>query len=411
MKKRLNQSTFIIFIIIITLLNINVLNISVNATFALTETELEAEVKNADIVIIYDQEASKTVNIDGIISIDEYPESYHSEYADMDIGMVHNGTHIFVALLAPTTGYVSVGFNKLGLGMVGADIKTGFIIKNETQVVDSYSRMYGYPVLDESQFNGGESDVKESAGTEISNITIIEFVFPMIPNNKTDLELIPKYNVTSDIKLEENKSYSLLLAWGKEDYMFIHYRKSINTMFIAPPGFSKRSKVNINFQLGEKISGNKDTIFTGIATLKDGLNNNIANKEINLYMKTLISDVSIVMGKTDSSGSVSFTFKVYQEYQGNIELFVRFDGDLKYIKGQSNKEIITYNFQPEEDGQLFLFIFPANVDYLVPSIIGFFLTFTVVVLICASLVNVVHTLRSINSYNPDTKKKTGGNKQ
>lgn len=380
---------------------------SASNTTNLTQTELEQQMSEADLVAIFDPNATTNIVVDGSIGINEYPEIFYSNYTHISVGIAHNGTHLFVALAAPTLGYVAIGFNHEGFGMIGSDIKAGWVVGNETSVTDQFATQYAFPGKD------GNNDVVASNGQETNTTTTIEFISNMVskyPNGTFTTESTPDENkITRDIDIVVNNTYSMLLASGPDadQGVVLHTKKGISTLFIAPPGVAPRKATNIAFSLTGETSGSKETMFTGTATIKDSDNNPISGVDIGVYLQALISDVQLTTAKTDSTGVALFNFSFLMEYSSEVALVAKFIGNINLKKSTSNAAMISYTGHVEKEEAPYLII-PTDYDFLVPWLTGLSAIATVGFM-WIMFGFVIYTVLFKNAVQPDEKKSKGGN--
>jgi hypothetical protein len=108
-------------------------------------------------------------------------------------------TQLYVKVIAPTTGWVSVGFDPTQ-GMKDANIIIGFIRNDTVYVRDHYG---SGPTSHASDISaGGTDDVFEITGNETQDNTEISFKIPLDSGDSKDRPLIV------------GNSYNVILAFG-----------------------------------------------------------------------------------------------------------------------------------------------------------------------------------------------------
>ena len=388
----------------------------------LTDSQLTTSMQNAHLVAIYDKNAATNIKVDGVMSPGEYPESFYSNYTGMTVGMAYNGSSMFVYVSAPTAGWVGVGFNTLGYGMVGGDLKVGWVVDNtnQTQVKDYYATKYDYPTPD--TYN----DVTQANGTQQlflngqtgQNTTNLEFVFTM-NNNTNPISLYPDSNppLTQDKLLEANQSYSLLLAYGpNEDQRGIqhdslgmqHVRKGIQTLFIAPEGVQPRHLANVSFHLNNYgQTATSSTVFTGYATVTDNATNNpIAGADVGVYLEGLVGNLQLDSATTNASGVATFNFTFTQHYSDKISFLAMYSGGIQYKKASSSVYLVSYEGSATVEQQPFMII-PTSFDFIVPWLTGLGAIATVAC-IWMAFAFVIYTVIFKNAVQPNGKKSNKG---
>lgn len=109
-------------------------------------------------------------------------------------------TQLYVKVRAPTTGWVSVGFDPTQ-GMKDANIIIGYVRNDTAYVIDAYG---SGPTTHESDVSaGGTDDVTEIAGNETQDNTEISFKIPLDSGDSRDRPLIV------------GNSYNVILAYGQ----------------------------------------------------------------------------------------------------------------------------------------------------------------------------------------------------
>ena len=399
-----------------------------DSTTTVNLTNVTSSLQNADLVAIYEPNAATTITQDGVMGANEYPEQFYSNYTGMTVAMAYNGTSLFVFVSAPTAGWVGVGFNTLGYGMIGADVKVGAVYDNSTGAVnnhvydsitnsttwlnDMYTTQYSFPSPDQhndvTAFNGTESlYINGASGT---NRTNLEFVMNMVPTNSTDTTPIPGDSyppITQDKILTPGDSYSLLLAYGRQNddgLNYKHINKTIATLYIAPENIGPRTSSNVKLQL-DQTTGEQNSTLTGTVTLTMDNGTAIANASVGIYQVALIGDLNLETVVTDQNGQAQLNFSVYQEYSANVKIQAKFLGDSHFKKDFSSYSIISYTGTVPTQEAPFLII-PTTFDFLVPWLTGLGAVATVAC-IWMAFGYVIYTVLYKNAVQPNAKKSKG----
>lgn len=420
-----------------------------------SQSDLVQQMQNADLVAIYDANASTNININGVIGPNEYPETFDSVYSGVNVSIAYNGTnpynsYLFIGLTAVTSGYIAIGFNKLGYGMIGADIKAGWIDfnnYNKTGTEDAFALAYSQPTQDNGSnynntynpvtnpnnltFGVGSNDIVEAKGTydQAHNVTTIEMVTRMISatlydrthNWAINVPNEPRPNITADMDLYVNHSYSMLLAWGGHSNIaggytnaagigVEHTEKAIQTLFIAPRTVQKRDPTKLTFKItnnsANKIYNNNSTI-DATATLTYANGTVIPNASVGVYYEGLIANDLQTTAVTDQNGVANFTFTYQGEYSNyNSTFLAEYLGGLTTKKSQSSVQMIYYVGSVPVEEAPFLVI-PLDMNYIVPWLTGLAAVGTVGFM-WTMFAYVIYTVLYKNAVQPDAKRKIKG---
>lgn len=111
--------------------------------------------------------------------------------------------NLLVEVTAPTTGWVSVGFDPDNM-MNGANFIIGYVDGTNTMIRDDYGDGLTSHAADIS--DSGTSDVTIISGTESNSTTILEWMIPMDSGDGPH-----------DSVLTEGNTHVILLAYGSSD--------------------------------------------------------------------------------------------------------------------------------------------------------------------------------------------------
>jgi hypothetical protein len=113
------------------------------------------------------------------------------------------GDYLYVNLMAPTTGWVAVGFDPVN-AMQDADIIIGYVDSSgEVNIRDDYGTSPGSHASDVSL--GGVDNVMDHYGMDDGSMTMLHFKIPLNSGDEYDKMLIP------------GNTYSVILAYGSAD--------------------------------------------------------------------------------------------------------------------------------------------------------------------------------------------------
>ncbi|NOQ74175.1 MAG: hypothetical protein GQ574_19360 [Crocinitomix sp.] len=134
---------------------------------------------------------------------------------EMSVSWEHKDARVYFKMAAPTTGWITIGFNTTS-GMSKAYLLMGRVINGNAEVVEHYTSSPGnYKTLIAL---GVQISVYNIAGTEANNQTTLEFSIPIQAKNKFARDLT------------KGSEYVMTLAYSQEDDFQHHstMRTSIN---------------------------------------------------------------------------------------------------------------------------------------------------------------------------------------
>jgi len=132
-----------------------------------------------DAVLPYNKPSQ--VIIDGIVGQSEYSGGYDEENTGIQISWEHDGELMYIGLVSPMTGWVSIGFGPEGQKMDKASIILGAVDDDSGEVSISDQLVAG-----RSHSEDNENNVIEYAGTQSGEETTIEFIFPLNSGDNAD---------------------------------------------------------------------------------------------------------------------------------------------------------------------------------------------------------------------------------
>lgn len=144
----------------------------------------------------------------------------NTRIAGVDVGVQRDGARLHVTLVAPTTGWVAVGFDP-SRGMAGADILIGYVDGDTVLVRDDYGVSPFSHAPDERR--RGTSDIADAAGHERDGRTTLSFSIPLDSGDAMDNPLVP------------GREYPILVAYGPDgadDFTTYHANRGTGRLLI-----------------------------------------------------------------------------------------------------------------------------------------------------------------------------------
>lgn len=125
------------------------------------------------------------------------------------------GEYLLVNVMAPTTGWVAVGFDNV-VAMQEANIIIGYVDSaGEVAIRDDWGTGTVSHASDVSL--GGEDNVMDPDGMEADGMTMIHFKIPLDSGDEYDKPLVPGNN------------YSVILAYGSSDSFSAYHTFATST--------------------------------------------------------------------------------------------------------------------------------------------------------------------------------------
>jgi hypothetical protein len=339
-------SIFNLFVLIIFLVSST--NISVSGQSSLSDSEIENAIANSDIIAFYDQ--NSLVDLDGELSLNEYSYIFNDSDSEIDFFIEHNQSHLFIGLIAPTQGWIGVGFNDLGLGMENSDIKLGAIINDIPYMEDTYATGYSVPINDTN--NSGTNDISAFIGVEDSfRGNTFEFI---IPFNSLDV---------NDYNLEINTTLTLFLAHGPvDDYSTIHTAHSkVLKLFIAPEFIKPPKKTDLILSIAPDTIIDGEEKFELLAILTNQSNGiPLVGYNVSFYVKTDFGELKLGENITDQNGVAKIVTSIQSELSEGKTLIARFSTIESYFQSSDNLNIdYTGNIIEHGEGSEYGIVVPA----------------------------------------------------
>ena len=188
------------------------------------DSEAEAPVAEGDAVVpadvtneggandlLAEVEGTGALSIDGVVSDGEY--SHSAAVARMTIHWSNDAETLHMALVAPGTGYVAVGFDPVNRKM-GANYILGWVDEKGATLRDHIGTRGNLHEPDTAL--GGTDDIIEFAGTEAEQQTTIEFAIPLDSGDAFDRPLVPggRYVLHAAYHRSRDDDFSVHTGWG-----------------------------------------------------------------------------------------------------------------------------------------------------------------------------------------------------
>lgn len=152
------------------------------------------------------------VVIDGIVAPGEY--EHEKTVAQVRVSWSTEGENLRMAMSAPGTGYVSIGFDP-EIRKEGGNYIIGYVDGETVVVRDHVGTRGNLHEADTEQ--GGEDNILEYAGTEIDGRTTLEFIIPLDSGDAMDQPLTA------------GSRHVLLVAYqaSRDDLISVHTRHGV----------------------------------------------------------------------------------------------------------------------------------------------------------------------------------------
>jgi len=124
--------------------------------------------------------------IDGVIDLGEYRNEM--VVSDVAIYWLNDANTLRMALEAPGTGYVSIGFDPDNR-MEGANYIIGYVEEGVAYLRDDFGT--GPTMHSGDTERGGTDNILASGGTEWADHTVLEFIIPLDSGDEMDKPLVP----------------------------------------------------------------------------------------------------------------------------------------------------------------------------------------------------------------------------
>jgi len=284
------------------------------------------------------------VVVDGTIEPEEYAGSYHDSKTDMYIYWEHDGTDLYIGMESPGTGWVGIGFGPKDGGKDKANMIVGYVDDaGSLLLVDEW----GIGLDHDIDTNlGGTDDIKAQAGSESSDKTIIEFVFPLDSGDEYDHSF------------EIGSTYSFFVSYhaSADDLKSYHASRSqILDLYIAssaittPATVTKGSTTIISLDVPERVLENQSCAV--VARLQDEAGDPVEGATIVLNRITVFGKLEIGQITTDSEGVAVLEYKA--RMVGTLELEAVYGGSANLAPSSTRTSLIVEPLIPSEPVGIF----------------------------------------------------------
>jgi len=184
---------------------------AVSAAEPVEPASASEDAEETRVVVVY--------SIDGDIGAEEYP--HMAEIAGVEVYWANDATYLRVGLVAPGTGYVSIGFDPVRR-MEGANFIIGYVEDGVGYFRDDFGTEPTVHMADVDR--GGMDHIVSSAGSEWVDRTILEFMIPLDSGDESDKLLIP------------GNTYTVLLAYHdlQDGFTTRHSRRGSGEIRLDP---------------------------------------------------------------------------------------------------------------------------------------------------------------------------------
>jgi hypothetical protein len=145
---------------------------------------------------------------DGEIGEDEY--RHVLTIGSVEIGWFNDAEYLYAYMDAPTSGWVSIGFDPDNR-MQGANFIIGAVVDGELDIMDAWGVTPTGPDHPPDEQLGGRDDIVAAAGVEEDERTLIEFQIPLDSGDAYDKPLTP------------GGTYTILVAFGSSNDLFSYH--------------------------------------------------------------------------------------------------------------------------------------------------------------------------------------------
>ncbi|MHA2168970.1 MAG: DOMON domain-containing protein [Candidatus Kariarchaeaceae archaeon] len=269
------------------------------------------------------------VIIDGDITEDEFPGSFYDRDSGMTVHWEHTLENITFGIIAPSTGWVSLGIGSL---MYESNMIMGGVDSSGTYCLDLVGLTNWNHTEDINE--GGTDDILACDATESNEETTLEFIIPF--NSSDQLDPV----------LEQGKVYSMFLAYGPtDDITQIHDAHSnIIDVFLRPPAITIETTLSIE-SLPEEVHDGEEFEMSVILTDTNG---SLANVSIEFFMVTAFGLHSIGKVDTDINGRANISYS--NKYLDGNYTFGAKSNEVIEIQGS---DVFAYSISEVEKGIMF----------------------------------------------------------
>lgn len=284
---------------------------------------------------LYHWDLSNTTQ-DGIISANEYPDSFIMEdlggnYVS-EVSWGHDEITIAIGITIHGTGWIGFGLGEVGIGMAGADIIMASYDTelNNVTIQDMNAFEQGDPVVDEDQY-----PFPSVGGNEVDGETTIEFTIPLSSLDESGKDHF--WHVGSWFGF-----FTAFRNAGKDFDKEHHAHSPSQTVKILDASFSPPEEIEHTFTV--TTDENTDEIVLASTIIGTTA---LENHEVGFFQNTLFGELNIEDVFTDATGYAEV--RISSEISGKIAFVAIFFGDENHKRNERTVEI---EFDDVVDGEV-----------------------------------------------------------
>ncbi len=289
---------------------------------------LAAPARAASLSMPFQDPSAATV--DGIVAPGEYAGSFTDSGTGIEVDWAQDGANMTVGLVSPGTGWAAIGFGPQGTLMDGSNIIIGYVSGGTTAISDEIG--VGWEHRADTSM-GGTDDILAYAGSESNGRTTLEFRFPLVTADASDVPLRPA------------RTYSMILAYSDtaDDFVTLHTAASFSAITVTPDPSkvpTRHATISMGYD-GVPAQGNDVTLVVRLAKedgtpLKAGL--------VDFVVNTSVGPGPLDSVETDASGVATLNYTFLSG--GEFEFSARFEGDLDFLPADAHLAVVAGGSAP-----------------------------------------------------------------
>lgn len=349
-------------------------------------------------VYLYHWDLNNTTQ-DGIISANEYPDSFIMEdlggnYVS-EVFWGHDNLTIAIGITIRGTGWIGFGLGEVGIGMVGADIIMASYDPelNNVTIQDMNAFEQGDPIVDEDQY-----PFPSVGGNEVDGETTIEFTIPM--SSLDDAGKDHFWHVGGWFGF-----FTAFRNTGKDFDKEHHAHSPSQTVKILDASFLPPEEIEHTFT----VTTDQNTGEIVLASTIIG-NTTIENHEVGFFQNTLFGELKIQDVFTDGNGYAEV--RITSELSGKIEFIAIFFGDENHKRNERSVEIDILDVVDDEIEEYNDFRDIVGPRFMRSVMLfGFFFVITLLLYVYATSILSLAKINKLGKEFDKTKRNDGGSKQ
>ncbi|MGA1822720.1 MAG: DOMON domain-containing protein, partial [Thermoplasmatota archaeon] len=234
-------------------------------------------------ILLYGDEPLPAEGMDGIVTPGEYKDSATFNFDNFRVYWTIVDDELHMAISAVTTGWIAIGFDPEDKKK-DSDVILGWVENDVVHIIDAYATGPLGPHPPDTHL-GGTTDILEFNGTEIDNITTIEFVRKLSTGDDFDKDIPTSGNL------------NIIWAYGDhDDFGESHSQRGYAVLTIGPGGVEPPDEAEL-----DGIISDEEYDFNG--TFGEGL--------ILIYWKVEGDSIRMALqGKTTGWVSIGIDYSV-----------------------------------------------------------------------------------------------------